>query len=230
MKIFADGLTVKEARYIIKNNKAVKGFTTNPSLMRKAKVKDYEAYGKQFCKVAGEMPVSFEIIADDFETMEEQAQKISTWGKNVYVKIPITNTKGESSANLMDKLSGQGIKINATAIFTLEQVKEVSETLLNRPSIISIFAGRIADTGINPFETMYEALDYCSEYPEQEVLWASVRELYNVREAYEVGCHICTVGKSILDKMDLVGKDLNEFSLSTVKMFYSDAVASGYTL
>jgi transaldolase len=230
VKIFADGanknvmLEMKQAPYI-------KGFTTNPSLMRKAGIEDYEAFAKDIIKNLPDDSISFEIFADTLDEMYEQALQISSWGKNVYVKIPVTNTLSVSTCPLIKKLAAKGVKQNVTAIMTLEQVQDVSLALKDGPSsYISIFAGRIADTGRDPYPMMKKALEIMQPYPQQELIWASPRELFNIFQANEIGCHIITVTDDILKKLYLVGKDLNEFSLETVKMFYEDAKRAQLTL
>lgn len=230
MKLYGDGFTIQEAKDFIKEHPSIAGFTTNPSLMRAIGVKDYVGYSKELIKAAENRPVSFEVFADEFGEMYRQAKLIASWGENVYVKIPITNTRGESSVDLMARLANEGVKINATAIMLDYQVRWVSDAIKNHDCIISIFCGRIADTGINPSPIVFDAMDYCSHYPKQQILWASVREVYNLKEALDVGCHIVTAPMSILKKASLIGKDLEQFSLETVQMFYNDAVNSGYTL
>jgi transaldolase len=209
----------------------VQGFTTNPTLMRNAGVTNYEAFAKSALQMIPDAPVSFEVFSDDFNAMEREARKIAGWGKNVYVKIPITNTKGESSAALIKKLSHDGLKLNITAIMTAEQVETVAAVLsASTPSIVSVFAGRIADTGRDPVQIMKAAKKILKDNKSAELLWASSRELINIIQAEECGCHIITVTNDILKKMKMVGKDLDELSLDTVKMFYNDAQSVGYNI
>ena len=227
IKIFADGADLRGIREAAANP-LVKGFTTNPSLMRSARLAncDYKRFALNVLEAVGDRPVSFEVFADDFPTMEREAREIASWGENVYVKIPVTNTKGEFSGPLIETLSSDRIKINVTAVFTRTQIFNII-TALNPtvPSVISIFAGRIADTGRNPNEYMDFALRYLHIRPKTELLWASPRELLNIFQADECGCHIITATNDIIKKLDLVGKDLDEYSLETVRMFHRDAVA-----
>lgn len=230
IKIFADGADLK-TMLSQKSNGLIKGFTTNPSLMKKGGVTDYEAFAKEVLKNIPDMPISFEVFSDDFSDMERQAKKIASWGKNVYVKIPITNTKGESSLPLVKKLNAEGLSLNATAILTVEQVAELSTVLNpNVNNIVSVFAGRIADTGRNPIPYMKECLALLKDLPKSELLWASSREVLNVIEAEEVGCHIITITNDILQKLPKLNFGLKDLSLDTVKMFYKDACEVGYTL
>jgi transaldolase len=229
IKIFADG---SDKNIMIDHNKndLIKGFTTNPALLRKSGIKNYEEFALDVLTYINKKPVSFEVISDDFDEMYKQAVKIAMWGNNVNVKIPITNTKGESSKPLIDNLNWTGIKINITAITTIEQVKLVLDRLpYKRGMYISIFAGRIADTGIDPVGVINEALDLVKG-TEIEIIWASTREVYNVIQAEKLGCHIITVTNDILKKLSLIGKDLTEYSLDTVKQFFTDAKEAGYTL
>jgi transaldolase len=230
IKIFADGADydgiVKMSR-----NPAVKGFTTNPSLMRKAGVSDYEAFARKVLGTITDRPVSFEVFADDFASMAEQARTIATWGPNVNVKIPVTNTKGQSSAELLRALSSDGIVLNVTAIFTLDQVRAVANALdPATPAIISVFAGRIADTGMDPIPHMLACKQILGSRPKAELLWASTRELLNIFHAEESGCDIITVPNEFLSKLDLVDKDLAEYSRETVQLFYRDATAAAYQI
>lgn len=228
--IYADGADVRDM-VAARDAGLVKGFTTNPTLMRKVGITDYEAFAKEALQATAGMPISFEVFADDFDEMERQAKLIATWGDAVFVKIPITNTKGESSIPLIRRLSAAGVKLNVTAILTLQQVREVVDALdANVPAIVSVFAGRIADTGRDPVPLMAEAAKICSEKPKAELLWASPRELLNIFQAEEVGCRIITVTSDILKKLAMVGKSLDELSLDTVKMFYNDATAAGFKL
>ena len=206
-------------------------FTTNPTLMKKAGVTNYEDFAKTILKEIRELPISFEVFSDDLTGMEREARKIATWGDNVYIKIPITNTKGESTAPLVQKLSHDGLKLNVTAILTLEQVETIEKSLsITTPSIISIFAGRIADTGVDPIPIMTEAVKILINKPRTEVLWASTREILNLVQAESCGCHIITLTNDILKKIPLLGKDLNQLSMETVQMFYSDAHSAGYLI
>jgi len=230
IKIFADGAD-KAGIAEIGKNPLVKGFTTNPTLMRKVGITDYEAFAKEVLGIIGGRPISYEVFADDFSEMERQAQKIAAWGDNVYVKIPVTNTKGESAVPTVKKLAAAGVKLNVTALMTLQQVKEVAEALKDGPpSNISVFAGRIADTGRDPLPIMKEAIEIMKIAPKSELIWASPRELLNIFHAESIGCHIITVTNDVLAKLALVGKDLGEYSLDTVKMFERDGKASGFTL
>lgn len=228
--IYADGADVKDMM-AARDAGLVKGFTTNPTLMRKSGVSDYETFAREALASTGGMPISFEVFADAFDEMERQAKLISTWGESVFVKIPITNTKGESSVELVRRLSHAGVKLNVTAILTLEQVRDVVEALdPETPAIVSVFAGRIADTGRDPVPLMREAKAICSARPKAHLLWASPRELLNIFQAEECGCDIITCTNDILKKLAMVGKPLDELSLDTVKMFYNDAAAAGFKL
>jgi transaldolase len=228
--IYADGADVKDMT-AARDGGLVKGFTTNPTLMRKSGVSDYESFAREALKATGGMPISFEVFADDFDEMERQARLITKWGDAVFVKIPVTNTKGESAVPLIRRLSSAGVKLNVTAILTLDQVRAVVDALdANTPAIVSVFAGRIADTGRDPVPLMREAAAICAKKPKAELLWASPRELLNIFQADEVGCKIITVTSDILKKLAGVGKSLDELSLDTVKMFYNDASAAGFKL
>jgi len=230
VKLFADGADKKSILEIYKNS-LISGFTTNPTLMKKAGVKNYRKFALDILSFIKDKPISFEVFSDEFEEMERQALEISSWGQNVYVKIPVTNTKREDSTKLIDRLVLNGVKINVTAMFTIEQVKKVLPVLSKGPGgYISIFAGRIADAGINPVPIMTEVVEILKSYPNIELIWASPRELYNVVQANEMGCHIITATNAILKKLPTLGKDLSEFSLDTVKMFYNDAVSAGYKI
>lgn len=230
VKIFADGASLDEIRRLYREP-WVRGFTTNPSLMRKDGVSVYESFAAELVDAVPDRPLSFEVIADDFAEMERQALKIGGWGGNVYVKIPISNTRGESSIPLIARLAKQGIKQNVTAIMTLEQVKATAEALAGGPSsFVSVFAGRIADSGRDPVPVMAEAMEILRPYPHEELLWASSREVLNIMQADAIGCHIITVTNGLLSKLGSIGKSLEEFSLDTVKMFYNDASQSGYVL
>lgn len=229
-KIFADGAE-KLSMLELAAKPHIKGFTTNPTLMRKAGVTDYAAFAKDILASITDKPISFEVFSDDFAEMERQANIINSWAKNVYVKIPITNTKRESSVPLVGRLVQKGVKVNVTAILTVDQVKEVSRVLsLNVPSIVSVFAGRIADTGRDPLPHMMESKAILASNPSAELLWASSRELYNIVQAEEMGCHIVTVTPDILKKLEKLGIDLGDLSLDTVKMFYEDGQKVGYSL
>jgi transaldolase len=230
IKIFADGANVKE---MVELNKSgiVQGFTTNPTLMRKDGVKDYESFAKKILSEIRDLPVSFEVFSDEFELMEKEARKIATWGSNVYVKIPITNTRGESSIPLIKKLTNEGLSLNITAILTLEQVENVIEAINDKtPIIISVFAGRIADTGRDPVPYMKRASEIVRTKKNAELLWASSRELLNLFQAAECGCHIITITNDVLKKLKMIGKDIKELSLDTVKMFYNDALNAGFKI
>lgn len=230
IKIFADGANVDEMEGLYKGG-IVKGFTTNPTLMKKDGVKNYKEFAIEVLRRIPDLPISFEVFSDDFESMEKEAREINSWGSNVYVKIPITNTKGESSGNLIRKLSNDGINLNVTAILTTEQVKNVVRSISEKSNtIISVFAGRAADTGRNPIPIIKESLNIIRSSPNAELLWASSRELLNIFQAEECGCHIITVTNDLLKKLRMVGKDLDELSLDTVKMFYNDAVSVGYKI
>jgi len=230
VKIFADGAD-KAGMLDMYKNPYVKGFTTNPSLMRKAGVTDYEAAARDIVKAIPDRSISFEVFADDFAEMERQARRITTWGKHVSVKIPITNTRRESALQLVRKLSQEGIALNVTAIFTLEQVQGVVDAAKGgAPCFVSVFAGRIADTGIDPVPIMAESVKRLRSAPNTELIWASPRELLNIFQADEIGCQVITVTNDIIKKLSLVGKDMNEYSLETVKTFYEDGKAAGYRL
>ena len=230
VKIFSDGADKKDM--LDMNSKTfIKGLTTNPTLMKKAGIKDYEAFAKDILSTIKEKPISFEVFSDDFSDMERQAMEITSWADNVYVKIPITNTKKETSKELIKRLAGRKVKLNITAIMTLDQVKTVLSVLDNKvPSIISVFAGRIADTGEDPIPLMKECLKEIKINPKSELLWASPRELLNVIQADQIGCHIITVTKDIIKKLQFISYDLEKYSLDTVKMFYNDAVDAGFKI
>jgi transaldolase len=230
IKIFADGADIESIRNLYAQPN-IKGFTTNPTLMKQAGIQDYKGFALEVLKIVTDRPVSFEVFADEIQEMEKQAIEIATWGKNVNVKIPITNTKGESTARLVEILSAKGIICNVTAIFTISQLQEIVNILDPKtPAILSIFAGRIADTGFDPVPLMLEAVKIAKSKPLSEVLWASPRELLNIFQADEVGCHIITVTPDLIKKLNGVGKDLAQFSLETVEMFYRDATAAGYSI
>ena len=230
VQIFADGAD-KASMLEVYRNPDVKGFTTNPTLMRKAGISDYEAFAKDILKAIPDRSISFEVFADDSAEMERQARRITTWGKNVSVKIPIMNTKRESAIPLVRKLSKDGIALNVTAIFTLKQVQDVVDAVKDgAPCFVSVFAGRIADTGLDPVPIMAESVKRLKDAPNTALIWASPRELLNIFQADEIGCQVITVTGDILRKLSLVGKDMDDYSLETVKMFYDDGKAAGYKL
>jgi transaldolase len=229
-KLFADGAD-KATMLQLCSRPYIRGFTTNPTLMRKAGVADYEAFARDVLGVITDRPISFEVFADDCVEMERQARKIASWGSNVYVKIPVTNTKAQSTAGLVRRLAQSGLKLNVTALLPLEQVREMTSALADGPpACISVFAGRIADTGVDPVPLMTAALEIMKPHPNIELIWASPRELLNVFQAHAIGCHIITVTNEILGKLGTLGKDLDEYSLETVKMFHDDATKSGFSL
>ena len=230
VKIFADGADF-DGIMKVAGNPHVKGFTTNPSLMRKAGVSDYEAFARKLIAAIPDRPISFEVFADDFPAMIAQGRAIASWGKNVNVKIPVTNTKGEFAGPVIRELSAAGVVVNVTAVFTLDQVRRITECLSEKTAaIVSVFAGRIADTGIDPVPIMAESVRILKSRPFAELIWASPRELLNVIQADEIGCQIITVTHDILSKLSLVGKDQVGYSLETVQMFYKDATAAGYSI
>ena len=228
IKIFADGADIKSMIEQYKGG-IVKGFTTNPTLMKKNGISDYEGFAKEVLKNIPDRPISFEVFSDDFDEMERQAKKIASWGKNVNVKIPISNTKNQPSIPLIKKLSAEGLSLNITAILTVDQVRAVKEVLNpNVYNIVSVFAGRIADTGTDPMPYMIESAKILKPLSKTDLLWASSRELLNIFQAEEARCQIITVTGDILKKLSMVGKDLAELSLDTVKMFYDDACHAGF--
>lgn len=230
VKIFADGADLVGMLEMY-TKPWIKGFTTNPTLMRKAGITAYEAFAKEVISSIPDRPLSFEVFSDDFVEMERQALRISSWGDNVYVKIPVTNTKGESSCPLIRKLAGLGVRQNVTALMPLSQVRDVVAALAQGPSAyVSVFAGRVADTGRDPLPLMAAAVELLRPYPQLELIWASPRELLNICQAAAVGCHIITVTNDILKKLSGLDKDLAEYSLETVNMFYNDAQSAGYSL
>lgn len=230
IRIFADGAD-KKGMLEFYHNRHIKGFTTNPTLMRKAGIMDYEAFARDILSVIPDRSISFEVFADDFDEMERQARRIAPWGKQVSVKIPIMNTKRESAIPLVRRLSRDGIALNITAMFTLQQVQDVVDAVKGgAPCFVSVFAGRIADTGCDPVPLMAEAVKRLQEAPNTELIWASPRELLNIFQADDIGCHVITVTNDILKKLSLVGKDMDDYSLETVKMFYDDGQAAKYTL
>ncbi len=230
VKLFADGADLSGMKEMYANP-AIAGFTTNPTLMRKAGISDYRAFAQTVLETIPDRPISFEVFADEFSEMEAQALEIASWGKNVNVKIPVMNTRREFAGPLVKRLSGQGVSLNVTAVMTLDQVERITDSLAdNVPSIISVFAGRIADTGVDPVPVMAKAVQIMRRKPQSELIWASPRELLNIFQADQVGCHIITATTDILKKLALVGKDLDQYSLETVEMFYKDAQAAGYSI
>ncbi len=228
--VYGDGADLSEILEEYRRG-AVRGFTTNPTLMRKAGVNDYESFAKGLLREIRDLPISFEVFADEFPEMERQAQTIASWGRNVFVKIPITNTRGDSSIPLVRRLVEAEVKVNVTALLTEEQVDAVTKVLSPAlPAIVSVFAGRIADTGRDPVPMMRRAAQMVAGNPNARLLWASPREVLNVYQAAECGCHIITLTKGLLDKLTMRGMDLDQLSRETVKMFYSDACAAGYTI
>jgi len=230
VKIFADGADLDRI-LALADDRRVRGFTTNPSLMRKAGLTSYEDFVRRLVERITDKPISLEVFADNADEMRRQAHGISRWGENIYVKIPVSTTAGASMAPLVRELSEEGVKVNVTALFTTAQVELVTEAVKNgAPSYISVFAGRIADAGIDPVPIMARAVDIMAEAPRSELIWASPREVLNVVQADQVGCHIITLTHDLLKKLDCLGKDLLQFSLETVQMFHHDAVAAGFRL
>ena len=230
IKLFADGAD-KVGIMEMYQNPRIDGFTTNPTLMRMAGISDYVAFAKDILQEINDKPVSFEVFADEFPKMKRQALEIASWGSNVYVKIPVTNTKQESSSELIRELSAEKVQLNITAILSLEQVRTVADALSSeQSSFVSVFAGRIADTGHDPIPYMKEALQILQPLPKAELLWASPREVLNIYQAESIGCHIITATNSLLKKLELFDKNLGEYSLETVKMFYRDAEQAGYNI
>jgi transaldolase len=229
VKVFADGADL-DAIAKLAADPRIKGFTTNPTLMRKAGVTDYEQFARAALELAGERPISFEVFTDEFDEMAREARLLAELGSSVYVKIPVTDTKGNSAAELASELSEEGIKLNVTGLFTLDQVRTISDALSDTPACISLFAGRIADAGIDPVPMVREAVEAISDRPNQELIWASPREVLNIVQADQAGCHIITVTHDLLKKLPLLGTDLTEFSLDTVRMFHRDAMDAGYRL
>jgi transaldolase len=230
IKIFADGADLSGMldMYVKPH---IKGFTTNPTLMRKAGISDYRSFARSVIRAIPDRPISFEVFSDDFHEMERQAREIGAWGNNVYVKIPVTNTRGVTTVDVVRRLARDGVKVNVTALMTLEQVRVMTEAVCDgAPACLSVFAGRIADTGCDPVPIMSEALVILRQAPEAELIWASPRELLNIFQADRIGCHIITVTSEVLAKLPLVGKGLDEYSLDTVKMFHDDAAAAGFAL
>ncbi|MBZ5602261.1 MAG: transaldolase [Acidobacteriia bacterium] len=230
VKIFADGADL-DGMLRMYGKPWIQGFTTNPTLMRKAGVTDYKGFAQQVLAAIPDRPISFGALSDDLDEMERHAREIAGWGSNLYVKVPITNTRGESTLELCRRLAGEGVKLNVTALLTLDQVRGAAAALAGgAPAYVSIFAGRIADTGVDPVPVMTEALSILSAAPNAELIWASPREVLNVIQAHCIGCHVITVTNDLLAKLDLLGTDLTAYSLDTVKMFHRDAVASGFLL
>lgn len=230
VKIYADGAELNGIVEMAKNP-LIKGFTTNPTLMRKAGISDYKKFALEVLNAVPDRPISFEVFSDDFDEMYEQAMEIASWGKNVNIKVPVTNTQKEFAGDLISRLSAKAVFVNVTALMTLQQVKDVMNCLKgNAPAYISVFAGRIADTGRDPMPVMKEAAAISRQRPDTEIIWASPRELYNIFQANEAGVQIITVANDILNKLSLVDKDLDEYSLETVKMFRQDAVKAGFSI
>ena len=230
VKLFADGAD-RTGMLEMYQKPYIQGFTTNPTLMKKVGISDYEAFAHDILQAIPDRPISFEVFADDFDEMERQALKIRTWGENVYVKIPVSNTRQQMSYDLIGKLADAGVHLNITAILTLEQVNAVADAVKNGPaSVVSVFAGRIADTGLDPVPLMSKALEILEVAPQAELLWASPREVLNIYQADAIGCHIITATNDIIRKLSLSGKDLAQYSLETVQMFYDDASRAGYQL
>ena len=229
-KLFADGADLKGI-LALAEDKRIDGFTTNPTLMRQAGISDYPRFAKEILSHITDRPISFEVFADEPEEIRRQALLISSWGENVYVKIPVTTTRGESLAELVHELSTNGVKVNVTAMFTLDQVKEITESVREgAASYLSIFAGRIADAGVDPVSIMAESVAIMRDAPLAECIWASPREVLNLVQAENVGCHIITMTHDLLKKLGTLGKDLSQYSLETVRMFFDDAKAAGYQL
>jgi transaldolase len=230
VKIFADGAE-KAGMLEMYAKPYIKGFTTNPTLMHKAGLTDYRAFAHSVLEAIPDRPISFEVFSDEFAEMERQAREIATWGENVYVKIPVTNTRREPAYDLVRRLANDGVKLNITAIMTIDQVRHVVDAVnAGAPSCVSVFAGRIADTGRDPVPIMTECMDILKSAPRAELIWASPRELLNILQADAIGCHIITVTNDILKKLPLIGKDLADYSLDTVKMFFDDGGRAGFTL
>lgn len=229
-RIFADGADL-DGILTLAENPRISGFTTNPTLMHKVGLTDYERFARDLLERVRTHPISFEVFADESEEMRRQATRIASWGENVYVKIPVTSTKGESMAPLARELSEDGIKVNVTALFTTAQVELIAAAVAEgAPSYISVFAGRIADAGVDPMPIVARSLEIMRQAPDSELIWASPREILNLVQANEVGCHIITITHDLLKKLDGLGKSLEQFSLETVRMFHADALAAGFTL
>ena len=230
VKLFADGADLGVIRTMAANP-LIKGFTTNPTLMRKAGISDYVAFSRDMLRIVPDRPISFEVFSDEFAEMEAQALEIASWGDNVFVKIPITNTRGEPAAPLVSRLAKAGVQLNVTAILTESQVAEIAQALSPAvASFVSVFAGRIADTGVDPVPVIARSVELLRGLPKAKLIWASPRELLNVFQADAVGCHVITATSDVLNKLSLVGKDLAAYSLETVEMFRKDAVAAGFTI
>ncbi|WP_231379176.1 transaldolase [Candidatus Solirubrobacter pratensis] len=230
VKVFADGADLQGILDLYANP-LIKGFTTNPTLMHKVGLRDYEAFARSFVEAVPDRPISFEVFSDEFAEMERQARKIAAWGEHVHVKVPVTNTRGDHCEEVLRHLVADGVRLNVTGMMTLRQVSWVAEAIGGgAPSYVSVFAGRIADTGRDPLPIMREALDVLAVHENLELIWASPRELLNVVQADQIGCHIITVTHDLLRKLPWLGRDLDEFSLDTVRMFHRDAAAAGFTL
>ena len=230
VKVFADGADRARVQALC-SEPWIRGFTTNPTLMRSAGVDDYASFAHELLELVPDRPISFEVIADELGEIERQARLIASWGDNVYVKVPITTTRGEPTADVVRRLSADGIKLNVTALMTVDQVADAASWLADGPgSFVSVFAGRIADSGRDPVPLMTEALERLAPYPHEELIWASPREVLNVVQADAIGCHVITVTDDILKRLSNLGRELDEYSLDTVRMFYRDAQAAGYTL
>jgi transaldolase len=230
IKVFADGAD-RQGILDLCQNPLIRGFTTNPTLMRAAGVTDYEAFARNILEAVPTLPISFEVLSDDFDEMDRQARKIAAWGDNVFVKIPVTNIRGEPSFELIHRLAGDGLHLNVTALMTTKQVELVSAAMADGAvGYVSVFAGRIADTGRDPVPIMLDAVETLSPHPHLELIWASPREVLNLFQADAIGCHIITVTHDLLRKLTVVGKDLDDYSLDTVRMFHNDAGAAGFRL
>ena len=230
IRIFADGANLEEM-VTLAQKYFISGLTTNPTLLRKAGVLDYETFARSVLEKITTLPISFEVFSDDLDEMISQGQKIAAWGENVYVKIPITNTKGVSTSRVVNSLANQGIKVNVTALMTSLQVEQIAESLNpNIPSYVSVFAGRVADTGVDPIPLMKQSINILKPNNNAELIWASPRELLNIFQANDIGCHVITATSDILNKLELIHRDLDNYSLETVKMFYEDAKKSGLTI
>ena len=230
VKIFADGADLENIKKL-SENPLIKGFTTNPTLMRQAQVRDYRSFAQEALSIVGDLPINFEVFSDDWPDMEKQALEIASWGRNVYVKIPVTNSGGEFSGPLIQRLSEAGVRVNVTALMTAGQVREVANCLAeDTDCFVSLFAGRVADTGRDPVPVISESLEWLRTRPKAELIWASPRELLNIFQADSVGCHVITATIDVLAKLHLVGKDLEAYSLETVQMFRNDAVEAGYSI